>query len=501
MAFYGGSVGQGFADALPGIQARANEEAQRQMMLYDLAQKRQQDEMALRARTALGNAIPGMLGGQAPIPQQVLNMPPPPSARQTPAPAPGQPSMPRPPQMGAGAPQAYNPALAAATPPMMGMAQAAGPGQIQMLKGFAGPGGAPRTLPNSPVPPAGFPVGQAQPSAQTLGATGATAGAGNRTPAQSLSFEQVADALIKQGVKGPELVMALEQFKPMMDYSGRLAHQMFMEELGATKVGNQASQFQQREKDTADRQALRLSEQWKMLRARLAMASPNLDPATLDLLSDQVLAGQGLPGLGMGAGATKAAILNAAGRKAKERGLDAGDVAANKAEITGQGRDLANLEKMRGAIGSFEATAKSQIDILRKAASHVDFGKYPTLNDLQLAASKGAISDPAVNRYIQAMNTLQGEMAKIMSGNTGASPGSIASLKKAEQALAINQSPESLDAVLDQINQEFDNRMKGIDQEINDAKGAIKKTGAAGKTAPSYTPTANQAKLLNQYGL
>lgn len=211
-------------------------------------------------------------------------------------------------------------------------------------------------------------------------------------------------------------------------------------------------------------------------------SSLTLDPASVDFYASSLLTTGQLPNMGMGSGAARLQIMNRAAAMAKEQGLGDQALALNKATYAAGQAELTNLQKNRGMIDAFEATANKNITLVRNLAGALDNTGVPALNKWINAGKKAVVGDPAVTNIDLAIRGLVGEYAKVVTTVTGSGTTAEAARSKIEADLNNAQSPEQIYGVLDTMAQEMNNRKTSYDDQLDQIKSQMIGAGQTGAT-------------------
>ena len=198
-----------------------------------------------------------------------------------------------------------------------------------------------------------------------------------------------------------------------------------------------------------------------------------------------------LPPLGMGAkGATmRSQILNEAAVQAKNSGVSPEDQriaqignAANKSSLT-------QLSKSEAMVGAFEKNFVRNADLALKQSTVVDNTGIPIVNSWINAGKRSVTGDPKLSAYDAAIKATVNEYAKIISGSMGNTATALGEIKKVNELLASAQTPEQVNAVINMMKQETQNRMTGFKEQKAELTSGMKgKKNTSTSSSPSNTP-------------
>lgn len=196
-------------------------------------------------------------------------------------------------------------------------------------------------------------------------------------------------------------------------------------------------------------------------------AGGGLSQDGLDLAAQQYRMTQTLPPLGMGSAAAglRMKVINRAAELAKAEGNDAEATVLDAAGYKANSQALNQLAKQRTMVGSFEKTFHKNIDVMEKLLPKVGQGGMPVANRWINAGRRAVAGDPDVAAFNTALQTVQAEYAKIMSGSMGNTPISDSARHHAEELINSAQTPQQLAAVIKVLRQDAQNRMSGFEEE------------------------------------
>ena len=221
--------------------------------------------------------------------------------------------------------------------------------------------------------------------------------------------------------------------------------------------------------------------------------APILTPEALDSAARTYSMTGTIPPLGQGkaASALRSAIINKAGELDKLAGKSGQDAAVDR--ITGKNNQAAysTLQKQRTMISAFEKNAKSNASMALNLSDKVDRTGIPIFNQWIQAGQKNVTGNPAVSQFHAANETFANEYAKIMSGSMGNTAVSDSARAHAHSLLSTAQTKDQYKAVMSTLNQEMDNRMKGLDDELSASRDSFKGPSTAKPETTKQPTTSN----------
>lgn len=198
-----------------------------------------------------------------------------------------------------------------------------------------------------------------------------------------------------------------------------------------------------------------------------------------------------MPALGMSSGA-RTKILHYAQQFARDSGMSPRDLALAKAAFKGDSASLANFQKQRDQIASFEQTATKNLDLFLNAAANIPDTGVPWLNQpLRTLDEKlvGSANLAAVNAARQVANN---EIAKVTSGGGLGGVLSDSARKEVANYNPANATFAQTKAVAKVLKQDMENRRLSMDATLAEIRGRI---GNAGSGTSVTLPPEARAKL------
>lgn len=213
---------------------------------------------------------------------------------------------------------------------------------------------------------------------------------------------------------------------------------------------------------------------------------PNLSPQAVDLVADQVLAGDksALANLGRGRQGAEdlAAIRNRVAEKATAKGLKGTDLANINAAFGGEQAAARTMAVQERKLGAVEAAADNAAKLYTDA--YKGLGPVSDLKPLNafIQTGEAQVSDPKLKRAMVAAQGLATEYASAM--NRGGAP-HVDDMKYARNliAKAIQEGPEANKAMVDQIRAEIQGVRRANERVTSETTGGYS-TEASAPGAP-----------------
>jgi hypothetical protein len=230
----------------------------------------------------------------------------------------------------------------------------------------------------------------------------------------------------------------------------------------------------------------------------------DFSPQALELAAETYLKTGQLPPMGMGKASTVARqkIMDMAARRLKEREggvIPEGGLAEAQATFRAEQAELSKLQVLRGQIGSFEVTAKQNLQRALDLSGKVDRTGAPVFNRYLLKAQGRYMGDPDVTNFQAATRIAINEVAKITSGASGGAVTSDAARREIEDTLNAAHTPEQFKQIVEKVLiPDMQSRIKGFDKSIESVKERLKpkKTEAAGVATHRWNPATQQAEEI-----
>ena len=203
-----------------------------------------------------------------------------------------------------------------------------------------------------------------------------------------------------------------------------------------------------------------------------------------------------LPPLGMGkaGAATRGAILDMAAELNK--GVDPTDQRLRHISTKANASALSDLTKREAQVGAFERNFTKNADIVSKMASDLDQTGAPVVQRWINAGKKKVAGDPKIAAYDVAIKAVVNEYGKIVSGSMGNTAIAQSEIKRMEDLINNAQTSEQIQAVVDLMRQETNNRMTGFKEEKDRLRGDITGKPVEAAAAPASSKPAAPAGVV-----
>lgn len=217
-------------------------------------------------------------------------------------------------------------------------------------------------------------------------------------------------------------------------------------------------------------------------------SAPTLSKDAIDDQANRFLTDGTLPSLGMGrdAIANRNAIINRASELARAQGMSNDRVTqlANKANTSA----LTQLTKQETMVGAFEKNFVKNVGIVDRLSKQTDNTGVPLLQKWINVGKKASSGDPNLAALAVAIKAVQNEYGKIVSGSMGNTAVAVSEIKRMEELLNAAQTPQDVQAVLNTMRQETQNRMEGFKEQKAELTGAMRSaTKPPNVSAAPYT--------------
>lgn len=205
-----------------------------------------------------------------------------------------------------------------------------------------------------------------------------------------------------------------------------------------------------------------------------------------------------LPPLGMGKAATlnRNDILSRAAQIETATGKTGGDAVLAWSNMKADRTSLGNLAKQSDAIKSFEGTALANADQVLQLAPKGVGGSAPVLNRWINAGRAQVAGDPDVSRFNTAIGTFADEYSKVVSGGTGSQATTDSAKAEAYRRINGAQTLPQIQAVVDQMKIEMENRRNALDTQ----RAAIESRISGGPAPAPAAAAAPAAQVQRQNG-
>lgn len=174
----------------------------------------------------------------------------------------------------------------------------------------------------------------------------------------------------------------------------------------------------------------------------------------------------------------QAKVLNKVSADAAASGDTTGAIAARSGALKANGQALDQVTKQEAMTTSYFNTLDKNLSALQSLSGKVDSSGVPLVNKVYRAWQQGISGDPEVAKYVTYMKAAEGEYAKIQSGSMGSQGSTDAARRDAHDVINKYMSNGQLDAVIEAMRGEGQNRLSSIAEQKKSLMGAL------GQTAP-----------------
>lgn len=194
-----------------------------------------------------------------------------------------------------------------------------------------------------------------------------------------------------------------------------------------------------------------------------------------------------LPPMGMGNAGSQArsAILNRAAELAGANGLSPDEQRIAQIGNKGNSAAISKLQQQKTMVGAFERNFNSNADIVKEFSNKVDRTGVPILNKWINAGKRAVAGDPDLVAFDVALKAVSNEYAKIISGSMGNTATAQGEIAKVASLLEAAHTPEQVTSVVNLMQRETQNRMKGFDDEMGSLRESMKPKKAGAKPSLS----------------
>lgn len=195
----------------------------------------------------------------------------------------------------------------------------------------------------------------------------------------------------------------------------------------------------------------------------------------------------------------QAKVLDRVAADAAASGDSAGSIAARSAALKANGQALDQNTKLEAATTSYYNTLDKNLTKLQELQGKVDTSGVPLVNKVYRAWQSKIAGTPDVAAYVTYLNSAAAEFAKIQSGSLGNAPVSDAARKHADEIINQYMTTGQINAVVDAMRGEGNNRLSSIREEGQAIRGAMG-TNAPGQTPPGPQGNVGGSKITLQPG-
>lgn len=225
---------------------------------------------------------------------------------------------------------------------------------------------------------------------------------------------------------------------------------------------------------------IRKDTEWK---PSVVVTAPTLSKDALDMAADRFLTDGTLPSVSK---PNRDAIVERAAAVAKEKGISGDRVTqlANKANTSA----LTQLTKQETMVGAFEKNFVKNVDIVDRLSRKTDNTGVPLLQKWINEGKRATSGDPNLAGLAVAIKAVQNEYGKIVSGSMGNTAVAVSEIKRMEKLLNDAQTPQDVQAVLNTMREETQNRMAGFKEQKAELLGSMRSaTKPPNVSAAPYT--------------
>lgn len=199
--------------------------------------------------------------------------------------------------------------------------------------------------------------------------------------------------------------------------------------------------------------------------------------------------------------AMQAKVLDKIAADAKANGDEPGAIAARAASLKANSQALDALTKQQNMVGSYEQTARKNIDLAEQELGKLELSGVPVVNKALNAWRQGVSGDPTTAGFVNALTAARTEYAKVLSGATGATGVTDAGRREAEELFNKNMNPDALRQAFNVARQEMANRMSSFEDQRkslvghlsqNSLQTASEPTSDAAPSKPAGAPAVGQ---------
>jgi hypothetical protein len=257
------------------------------------------------------------------------------------------------------------------------------------------------------------------------------------------------------------------------------------------KVDPDNKLLKQRVKEYKD--DIRKDTQWKP--QTIVMQAPTLSVPAIDMAADRFLTDGTLP-----TGISKPnrdAIMNRAAAMAKEKGINPDRVA--QLEVTANKQALGQLSKTETMVGAFEKNFVKNVKIVENLNKKRDSAGVPLLQKWINVGKKAGTGDPDLAAINVAIKAVVNEYGKIVSGSMGNTAVAVSEIKRMEDLLNAAQNPEDVQAVLNVMRAETQNRMEGFKEQRAELTTSMRSSTTAPAAKPNPPTPYTDAEKERRY--
>lgn len=225
-----------------------------------------------------------------------------------------------------------------------------------------------------------------------------------------------------------------------------------------------------------------------------------LTSEALDLRAEQYLSGNpnAMSNLGRGAQGDQRIIqiTNRAAELLRERGGNPQEIGRRMAEYKANAASLSQLTKSYDAVTAFEQTAVRNGEQLLKLADKADVTGVPAI-ERWIRAGRQATGDPDVAQFNAQLQVYRTEAARILTNPNLTGQLTDAARREIEAFLGPGASAQQIRGVVGLLKNDFENRRKTLENQINTTRDRIERNVGAGSAAPATEPAPPQRRATD----
>ena len=188
--------------------------------------------------------------------------------------------------------------------------------------------------------------------------------------------------------------------------------------------------------------------------------------------------------------AMQAKVLDKVAADAAAGGDTAGAIAARQASLKANGQALDQVTKLESATNGYAATLEKNLTNLEAAYKKAGNAGVPLVTRAMRAWQQNISGDPDTASMVTWLNAVQGEYAKLKSGNLGNAPASDSAMRDAKEVINKAMNEGGIAAVSQAMREEAANRKAAIAEQKQNLVGSL------GFNAPAKTTPAAATKPL-----
>ena len=190
----------------------------------------------------------------------------------------------------------------------------------------------------------------------------------------------------------------------------------------------------------------------------------------------------------------QAKVLARVASDAAANGDTTGAIAARQSALKANGVALDQVTKLETATNGYAATLDKNLTNLEQAYAKAGNMGSPLLTRAQRAWQQGITGDPDTASMVTWLNAVQGEYAKLKSGNLGNAPASDSQMRDAKEVINKYMNEGGIAAVGQAMREEAANRKAAIAEQKQSLMGSL---GQSAPGAPQSAPKPTGASSTN----